>query len=297
MKQRWVLVFNLLVIYIFMQFIWWAILISKQLSLIYVNEDVFRKKLYMILGEGAVFVSILSVGIYFVRKSIKREMEVNQRQKNFLLAVTHELKTPIAVSKLSLQTIAQRELTVEKRNEIIEKAIKETDRLNSLVENILLSVKLDENQIQLEKKNCFIGEKIKNQVELLHSLLGKNHLLKFEIDYSATALVDERYFLSVISNLYENAIKYTAVGCEIKIIVKQNDNKNLVSVCDNGNGMSAIERERVFDRFYRAGNEETRSAKGTGLGLFIAKQLIEMHGAKISCHEVSPKGTEFRIVI
>lgn len=297
MKQRWKFIFNLLVVYIFLQFAWWSVLIARQLHSIYGDSSTYYSKLMMILGEGMVFLGILITGIYFVRKSIKREMEINRQQRNFLLAVTHELKTPIAVSKLSLQTIANRQLDPEKQKEIIQKALSETDRLNELVENILLGVKLEEKQIALNPQPAFLLDILSLHTETLKNTIGKNHHLQIEIPSDLVAKIDQRYFLSVISNLYENAVKYTPQGCTIGISAKQINDKVEILFWDNGPGIPDNEINLVFNRFFRGGNEDTRTAKGTGLGLFITKQLIEMHGGKISCRKHLPNGTEFQILL
>ncbi|HYG50628.1 MAG TPA: ATP-binding protein [Flavobacteriales bacterium] len=296
-KSRWVLVFNLLVVYIFIQFIWWSVLISNQLLQIYGDTPAYNKKLWMILGEGLVFVVILIAGIYFVRKSVKREMEVNRQQKNFLLAVTHELKTPIAVSKLSLQTIANRHMDPEKQKEIISKALAETDRLNTLIDTIILGVKIDEKNLELKKQKANLGELIKKQVETLNQTIGSGHKLEMNVEDDCCALIDAHYFPSIISNLYENAIKYTEPGSTIGIDLCKKHNKVELVVWDNGKGIAEKDRNRIFERFYRGGNEETRTAKGTGLGLFITQQLVHMHNGSITCTPNALRGTKFIITL
>jgi two-component system phosphate regulon sensor histidine kinase PhoR len=296
-KSKWVLVFNLLVVYIFIQFVWWSVLIANQLKEIYGDTPIYTKKLWMILGEGFVFVVILAAGIYFVRKSLKREMEINQQQKNFLLAVTHELKTPIAVSKLSLQTIAGRQMDPERQKEIISKAIAETDRLNTLIDTIILGVKIDEKNLELKKQKTNLGDLVKQQVETLYHTIGTHHKLELNINNDCYAAIDAHYFPSIISNLYENAIKYTEAGSTIGIDLTKKQNKIELVVWDNGNGIAETDRIRIFERFYRGGNEETRSAKGTGLGLFITQQLVYMHNGTISCTPNNLKGTRFTVIL
>jgi signal transduction histidine kinase len=294
---KWLFFFNLLVIYIFIQFIWWSVLIAGQLKQIYGDSEVYQKKLWMIFGEGSVFIIILVAGIYFVRRSFKREIAVNRQQKNFLLAVTHELKTPIAVSKLSLQTLSSVQMDPEKQKEIIAKAIAETDRLNALIDTIILGVKIDEKNLELKKQKTDLAQLVGYQVETLAATIGKNHKLELNMSVNCFARVDPRYFPSIISNLYENAVKYTEPGSTIGIEMVQKGNKTEISVWDNGNGITDADRSRIFERFYRGGNEETRTAKGTGLGLFITKQLVEMHDGSISCTNNHPKGTRFTILL
>jgi len=297
MKSRWLLVFNLLVVYIFLQFAWWSILIALQLKELYGDTPAYHKKLWMIFGEGFVFITVLVAGVYFVRRSFKREMEVNRQQKNFLLAVTHELKTPIAVSKLSLETIANRKLDEQKQKEIIQKAIMETDRLNALIENILLGVKLEEKNLEIKKQKINLSEMILRQTEMFHHTIGRHHQLEIDIEENVQAEIDPRYFPSVFSNLYENAVKYSPEGSIIGVGVRRVGHKAELRVWDNGPGIPDSEKNKVFQRFFRGGNEETRTTKGTGLGLFITHELIEMHHGKIECRDNTPTGTVFLVTI
>lgn len=298
MRSKWLLVFNLLVVYIFLQFAWWSILMALQLKELYGTETpAYHKKMWMVFGEGFVFITVLAAGVYFVRRSFKREIEVNRQQKNFLLAVTHELKTPIAVSKLSLETIANRKLDEQKQKEIIQKAILETDRLNTLIENILLGVKLEEKSFELKKQKINLSEMIIRQVEMYHHTIGRHHQLEIEIADAVQANIDPRYFPSVFSNLYENAVKYSPEGTKIGVSLQKNNGRIELRVWDQGQGIPDNEKQKIFQRFYRGGNEETRTAKGTGLGLFITKQLVEMHQGKIECMNNQPKGTVFLVTL
>lgn len=294
-KSRWLLIFNLLVVYVFVQFIWWSVLIAGQLRQIYGDTPAYSKKLWMIFGEGFVFLIILLTGVYFVRRALKREIEINQQQKNFLLAVTHELKTPIAISKLSLQTIAGRQLDEARRNEIIAKAIQETDRLNELIDSIMLVVKLDEKNLDIKKVSHNISELITQQVELLQQTIGLKHRTELKIEKDILLNVDPAYFIPIISNLYSNAVKYSPVDSTITIELKREKGKICLQVCDQGSGVNEKDREKIFERFYRSGDENTRVAKGTGLGLFITKHLVQLHGGAISCRNNSPQGAIFQI--
>ncbi len=100
---------------------------------------------------------------------------------------------------------------------------------------------------------------------------------------------------SVVTNLVENAVKYSDPGEHIKIELEKTNNNIFITVADTGQGIAERERENVFRKFYRVGNEETRSAKGTGLGLYIVKQIVEQHEGKISVIDNKPQGSVFRV--
>ena len=106
---------------------------------------------------------------------------------------------------------------------------------------------------------------------------------------------DEFYFISIFQNLLDNAQKYSPNGSEINFYVKENSLKNIICISDQGVGIAEKEKFKIFDRFYRIEDEETRNSKGTGLGLFLVSQIIKIHGGKIYCKDNSPNGTIFEI--
>jgi hypothetical protein len=147
--------------YIVLQFLWWEILLVRQSNAIITLKQniaalsstddsiILRdieflqqkkiKQVYMIVGEGTVFLLIMLFGIYKVRKSIKREAELANQKSNFILSVSHELKTPIAATKLQLQTLLKHELERDKQKELLNNALTETVRLHKLVDNVLMA--------------------------------------------------------------------------------------------------------------------------------------------------------------
>lgn len=245
-------------------------------------------RIWMVLGEGSVFFVLLSIGVWKTLQSFRKEVLLAQQQKNFLLAVTHELKSPIASAKLYLQTLQKRELDKEKQTEIVSKAIAETDRLSSLVDNLLLTAKIDRSDyiLHFEKTNIsdLLEEIVKTHPENRRIQTNLNQGIKMEVDKLA--------FTSVVVNLLENALKYSSKH----VVIKLEQNKNIcLSVIDSGQGIPAEEKEKVFDKFYRIGNEETRKSKGTGLGLYIVKNLVKRHGGSISVFDNKPEGSIFLV--
>jgi two-component system phosphate regulon sensor histidine kinase PhoR len=245
----------------------------------------------MIAGEALVFFLILAVGVYFVRKTFNKELELAKEKKNFILSVTHELKTPIASSKLFAETILSRDIPKEKRDDILDKIIKDQTRLEKLVENILLISKVEEHELHLEREkvNCreFIESVIKG-LELSEST-------KFDIDSEIEIKIDRFYFTSVIQNLHENAIKYSKAKEEIVWSAHQLGNSIFIQIKDQGIGVSPDQREKIFDLFHRIGDENTRDTKGTGVGLYIVQKIVALHSGTIKTKDNQPKGSVFEI--
>lgn len=317
MSKRTTLIFSILVSYIVLQFLWWEILLVKQSdSIISLKQNIAalsssddkiilrdiaslqRKKttqVYMIVGEGTVFLLMLLFGIYQVRKSIKKESELAAQKNNFILSVSHELKTPIAATKLQLQTLLKHDLVREKQKELLTNALNETSRLHKLVDNVLMANQIENNNLSIQKENLNFSDLVESTVKryfLEH--IEKNHLqlnIEKEIYYSG----DKELLPSIIINLIENAIKYSFETINIQVNLKTVSNKPLLEIKDNGSGIPDKEKETVFQKFFRSGNENTRKTKGTGLGLFIVKSICDLHQIDIKVLNNQPTGSVFQL--
>jgi signal transduction histidine kinase len=308
---RSLLVFYVLVSYVVLQFCWWFYLLFDLNNQIYdlrislsdfINHGVetellLRKKLsqkhWMILGEGLVFILLLLLGIIQTRKSFRRETRVMRQQKNFLLSVTHELKSPIAAVKLYLQTLEKRDLERPKQIELLQKAIIESNRLDQLVENILVAAQIDNHVLLIQKEKSNLSEFIRN---FINEFSDKYSIaLESEIENEIFLSFDSIAFRSILVNLLENAVKYSHSAPEISVKLWTRSNSIFVSVADQGIGIQDEEKLRVFEKFFRSGNEETRQSKGTGLGLYIVKYLVEHHQGSISIRSNTPKGSIFEL--
>jgi two-component system phosphate regulon sensor histidine kinase PhoR len=320
-RPRPLFLFYLLVVYVFIQFSWWSYLMVK------LNNEVLEQRLHiielqtsdaaeietaqselhaklkkrwlMIAGEGTVFLVLLISGFLQTRKTFKKEAELGLRQKNFLLSITHELKSPIASAKLQLETLLKRDLPKEKQNEIIHNALVDTERLNALVENVLIAVRLEDNSFRLVKQVSNFSELVESEMNKLATLFQqqKPHRIELTIEKGIEFEADRFAFISILTNLYENAIKYSTDVPKITCILKKYEHKILLQIADEGCGIAETERQLIFDKFYRIGNEETRKNKGTGLGLYIVKKLVLAHHGTIEVKKNSPKGSIFEIVL
>jgi len=317
-KSRPLFWFYLLVAYVVIQFLWWSYLMVNQNNDIYhlkseinvlkgesLNEvmekgnelnEKLHTKWVMVASEGSVFVALLLLGIYQIRKTFNKEAALAQQQKNFLLSVTHELKSPIASTKLQLQTLQKHELDRNKQKEIISNAISDTNRLNNLVENILLAAKIENNVYSLHKEEFNLSEYITEGLNQTIASFNYKQKVVLNIEPNIYMKIDRTNFPSIILNLFENAIKYSPEGSTITISLKKQHHKIILTVADEGTGISSSEKKSIFQKFYRIGNEETRKTKGTGLGLYIVDYLVEQHNGTISVKDNIPKGSIFEVV-
>ena len=248
----------------------------------------------MIAGEGLVFFTLLSIGVYKIRKNFKQEVKLAQQKQNFALSVTHELKSPIAGIKLFLQTLQKHDLPEEKRKEIVAKCLQNTNRLEALINNILLTNAFENGNFQLIKESFNVKTLAQEIIYVLSSANSRN-TINLSIIGEENVIADKQSLTSILSNLLENAIKYSEEHTVIDVEIHINEKQLQLKIKDQGIGISESERYLIFDKFYRAGNELTRKTKGTGLGLFIVYELVHLNEGDISVEANTPKGTVFTV--
>lgn len=257
--------------------------------------DKYNRQKKMVLSEGMFFMFILIGGFVFVRRSIKKELTLADRQKNFLLSITHELKSPLASIKLVLQTLLKRQLDEDKKVKFIHNSMFDVERLESLVDNILLAAKIENDAYGFVKEELDVTYLV-SILEKKYEITNKKSCnVRFAIAPNVFMLADKAAISSLFVNLIENAIKYSEENSEVQVILQAESNGLLFEVRDNGAGISDEEKSKIFDKFYRVGNEETRKAKGTGLGLYIVKSIVLFHNGTIEVSDNIPKGTIFKV--
>lgn len=293
MRKNTTIFFYFLSIYVIVQFVWWGFHILELTDALVGDTPRGNRRMIMIIGEGTVFLAILIFGIIRIRRSIKKELEFSRNQNNFLLSVTHELKTPIASTKLYLQTLQKRNIDEEKREEILTKTLQQNEQLERLIDNILNASRLENKRLVLHKEETNVSAFLNRIFE--HYARQYTHVsFVNEIQPDISAEIDPFIFETVVNNLIENAIKYAGNDGPITIELTKNE-KLTIKVKDSGPGVPPSHRKDVFKKFYRIGNEETRTQKGSGLGLFIAKELSNLHKGQIKYSENHPKGAVFEL--
>ncbi len=283
--KRPLLIFYSLIIYTVLQVVWWGRL------LLAAKPD----SLAMILGEGAVFIFIFIIGIYYMHKAIKGERKLHTQQKNFLLSVTHELKSPLASIKLYLETILKRDLDPAQQNSFLKNSLKDIERLDDLVENMLIATKIENQSYTFPKEQLNFSQLVNSVAERLQLHTCNSEVIKVSVQPFIFLHGDKFALTSVVTNLIENAVKYSPPCEEVKVTLKQKGDQIYFIVADLGIGINDQEKSRIFEKFYRVGSEETRKTKGTGLGLFIVKQVLDKHQALIKVRNNNPSGTIFEV--
>lgn len=256
-----------------------------------INE--FReRKFAQYTGEGITFFLIIMGAAIFIFRAVRRQFKQGRQQQNFMMAITHELKTPVAIAQLNLETINKHKLEEKQREKLLTNTLEEIKRLNLLCNNLLVSSQLEQGGY------IYTNEEIEAD-DLLNDIIQSfgNRFPARDLAYSIAPgikIFGDRQLLQIaINNILENAFKYTKERITIQAASHASTLK--LQVCDEGPGIPDEEKESIFNKFYRIGNAATRSAKGTGLGLFIARRIIRSQKGRIFVEDNKPRGACFVI--
>ena len=308
------IVYWFLLLYITAALIWWFIALKRQsvrmtdyrLRQLDPNaanfqeqsaqiEEENKRKTAQYISEGATFMLVIMVGAVFVYRATGKQIKLNHQQQNFMMAITHELKTPIAVVKLNLETMQKRKLEESQQSKIIQNTLQETDRLNDLCNNILLASQLEAGGYSIAKDEVDFSKLISDSTQAFQSRYPQRNM-NIEVANDIHLLGDELLLKLAINNLIENALKYSPKEKPVKVVLQKTQNGKIeFLVMDHGAGIADSEKKKIFEKFYRLGDENTRNAQGTGLGLYLTKKIAEDHNAKISVSNNSPDGSIFMI--
>ena len=257
-------------------------------------KDAKKRKTFQYVGEGSTYLLVILIGAVYVYWNARQQLLLSRKQQNFMMAVTHELKTPIAITKLNLETVLKRNLDDVKRNKLLEQSLEETKRLDALVNNILTASQLESNEYTLNISHLNWSEQARQAVahfQVRYPMRQINAHIGSDIYIEGEgSLLD-----LVLNNFLDNARKYSDKDSTIFLRLDKVSNMARLSVADEGIGIQTEERDRIFEKFYRIGNEETRKTKGTGLGLFLCQKIVTDHKGTISIADNQPKGTIFTI--
>lgn len=249
-----------------------------------------KKRAWILEGMTMGFITILIGIAMFVY--LDRVVRLNQQQNNFLLAVTHELKTPIAAAKLALQTATKRP-----DSDIVPKMVamaqSNISRLSVLVEQILMATRFENKFTEPQKVWIELNDFLNGVVKNMELKIEDVNRLNIQIPNKLQFFADEQMLSTVIRNLVTNALKYSEGHGKINIESQINDNNFTLIFTDEGIGISEVEKKNIFKKFYRVGEEKTRTTPGSGLGLFLVKKITEIHGGKVTVENNIPKGSKF----
>ncbi len=304
-----------LLVYIVAALVWWFIALNNQnkkmanykIQELQVKNAVYteqvkkiniekKRKTIQYAGEGITFFLVIVAGAAVVFYLVRKELRQSQQQQNFMMALTHELKTPIAVTKLNLETLQKRKLDETQQQRLLQITLQEANRLNTLCNNMLLSSQIEASGFRISTEEI-------NFSQLVYDC-AQDFTLRFPQRSIVTQLQDELFtngdkllLQLAVNNLIDNAVKYSSKEAVITLTLQIINNLIALQVKDLGKGIVNDEKDKVFTKFYRTGNAATKAAKGTGLGLYLALKIVQEHNGNISMTDNIPTGCIFTITI
>jgi signal transduction histidine kinase len=258
------------------------------------NTLLNKKKAWIYEGITLGIITLIIGGGMFVY--VDKILRLNAQQNNFLLAVTHELKTPISAARLALQTV-KKDTSLKLLPKMLEMANSNLLRLSNMVEQILMATRFESKFVDPVFSEKNISELIQEAIISLELTAERKGRLLTNTPDGIIGEVDEKMLKTVIKNLITNAFKYSEDESVVEIILTDSMSQYQIQVIDQGIGILDSDKKRVFEKFYRVGEEKTRSQPGSGLGLYLVKQITEMHGGKVSILDNKPQGAVFILKI
>lgn len=261
---------------------------TSNFSQIKVEEET---KTFQYIGEGLTFLLLIIAGAVVVFRMLRKQLLLSKQQKDFMMAITHELKTPISVLKLNLETMQKRKLDSERQNKLMMASLSETDRLNALCSNMLLLNEMDALGYVITKEDILLNDIIS---ECINDHRSRNPDRDFiaEVEPGLRLIGDHMMLKLALNNLLDNAIKYSSKN--VPVVVKGWHSADAVNiqVIDEGEGISETDTKRIFEKFYRGAGKRV---KGTGIGLYVTKQIVNQNKGSLSFQPNRPKGSIFTI--
>lgn len=236
-----------------------------------------------LLVFGIIVFALIITGMVLNTTFLFREIKRSEQHDAFLNSVTHELKTPIASIKLYLETLKTREVSREKRVEFYDVMLEDSDRLLATVEQILQASRTRDKKRQISISRLDVFELLRDVSATIRTRrkLPEGVIRLAEPTNPIFVIGDQAELRTAFSNLIDNAVKYSEADPKVSIRMKRSSKYAEIFIRDNGIGIAKGELKRIFKRFYRVSDTKVNDRKGTGLGLWIVRSIVEKHGGSI----------------
>ena len=272
-------------------------------QLVQIDVQVMPHTLLLRMGWqllGSLFmILLLAVCLWFQIKTILKQRRIDELRKSFVNTMIHELKRPVQALKLCVSFLNDKAMRIDEQamDEVVRDSISELDNLSAYLQKLRDMTRADDEQTQLSLSTFDLKPVVEKLIRLQHAPEGKQVTFETQLADPLLVTADPVHIANIISNLIENAVKYSGSSVHILISCVLHDHQLTLKVADNGIGIPASEQARVFDKFYRSSNLPDRSLPGIGLGLSYVKLLVEAHRGTISLTSQVDKGTTLEIHI
>lgn len=256
-----------------------------------------RRRLNQYFWEGSFFLCVLLASITVIGRALREEVRLRRRQQNFLAAVSHEFKSPLAAARVAAETLAFRDLDDEARARHVARVLRGMQRLERLIENLLDSARIDAGAFELRPATRLVASTLEPVLSSYRSRAADRGIdFVVAVPDDIEVFADDIAFCTVVRNLLENAFEAVrkTERPRVRLLAAEDDGFVLLSVVDNGNGFDPSEAEALFQQFYRPGDEMRRAGRGAGLGLHIVRALMRSTGGRVQANSDGPgQGAEF----
>ena len=260
--------------------------------------DVLNNLLKVFISIGSIsLIFLLLISIYLTNKTIKPIKETFEKQKQFIADASHELKTPLAIIRTNNSLVlSNKNLTVESQSKWLNYINNQIERMSELIDEMLSLAKLDANRGHDEFVVFNLSKLLNNILLTFEAVIFENKIeLESNIEEDISIKGDKESIKKVFTILLDNAIKYTNQSGKIDVDLRQEKNKIKIKVKNSGEGINKKDINKIFERFYRVDTSRARESGGYGLGLSIAKSIVENHNGKIYAESNVGKDTTFII--
>ncbi|XEC97572.1 sensor histidine kinase [Paenibacillus tarimensis] len=262
------------------------------------RQGILTNLIYTFLFVASVMlVVIFFISRYFANRSIKPVKEAFDKQKQFVADASHELKTPLAIIGTNTDVLlANSEDTIQSQAKWIHYIKSETERMTKLTNDLLYLTEMDASRASMIHTAFSVSDAVESVILTMEAIIFEKHIgLNYEIENDLTAFGNSEQIKQVVMILLDNAVKYTNLKGSIDITLRKQHNEILLSITNTGEGIAPEHLERIFDRFYRTDKSRARKYGGYGLGLAIAKSIIDQHKGKIYAKSAIGEKTTFYV--
>jgi signal transduction histidine kinase len=266
---------------------------SEQVEALRAASD---ESMRMFLFEGTFLGVMLAASVALVWRSLHREISLHRQQRNFLSAVTHELKSPLASARLYIESLKMGRVPEAKQERYLTHALEDLDRLRHMVEDLLQSARLASAGPRVEPERLDLARFARERVA--HIVQEETHgrgRLTVEATDPVHVEFDPDALETVVRNLVSNAVKYAGADQELVVSAQRNGHHAVLSVRDRGPGLGGADAEQIFEPFVRGGDENVRTRPGVGLGLYIVRELARAHGGQVRARDAEGGGFQVDI--
>ncbi len=249
------------------------------------------------LLEGGILLALILAGATVIFIYWNKQHNLNEMQRTFVANVTHELKSPVASIQLALETMALRDLSADKRREFMGMMLDDTERLTTLIDRILGAARIERRHGRYNLVSASMRHFIEDVLQEDRHLFEKDgHAVVFEKGGDARVAIDRDAMHMVLANLIENAARYSPRGSTIRLRLWRDLRSCRLDVIDNGEGIPRKDLKNIFKMFWRGAESQAARPRGSGLGLYIVRNIVRDHGGKVWAASPGPgRGSTFSV--